>query len=119
MSKCVCELNQEKAGLPPVVRWLGIIAISILAGLGASAQPNPSPAKRTIDAILSDPTLWGKDFPLALASLQSWPEAGERSVLIFQNRIVGATTPKTRQEAEQKAKKVTEVMATKEFKPKA
>jgi hypothetical protein len=118
MSKCVCEFNQEKTGLPPIVQWLGIIAISMLAGLGARAQPGPSPAKPTIDAILTDPTLWGKDFPLALASLQSWPEAGERSVLIFQNRIVGGTTPKTREEAEQKAKKVTEVMATKQFKPK-
>jgi hypothetical protein len=109
-------LNEEKGSLRPVVQWLGIIALSMLVG-PASAQPSPSPVKRSINSILTDRTLWGKDFPLALASLQSWPEAGERSVLIFQNRIVGGTTPKTRQEAEQKAKKVTEVMATKQFKP--
>jgi hypothetical protein len=115
MSECLFNGN---AGVQRLIHWLGIIAISTLASVNARAQPSPSPSKRTIDAILTDPALWGKDFPAALASLQSWPEAGERSVLIFQNRIVGGTALKTREEAETKSKKVTEVMATKEFRPK-
>ena len=110
--------SKENAGAWPVIQWLGIVAISMLAGMDATAQPSATPPKRTIDAILTDPTLWGKDFSVALASLQSWPEVGERTIMIFKDRIVSGTPFKTRDEAEQKSKKVTEVMATKEFKPK-
>ena len=116
MSKCVS--NENNVAVWRVIWWVGIVAIAMLACVEANAQSSPTPSKPTLDAIFSDSTLWGKDFPIALASLQSWPAAGERSVVVFQNRIVGGTPLKTREEAEQTSKKVAEAMATMEFKPK-
>jgi hypothetical protein len=110
--------NEKNVGVSPVIQWLGIVATSILACAIARAQPSPSPSKPTLSSILSDRTLWGKDFPLALASLQSAQEVGVHGVVIFPTRIVGGTRFNTREDAEQMARKLTEVMATRELKPK-
>jgi hypothetical protein len=116
MSECV--FNEKHVGVWPAIQWLGIVATSMLACMVARAQPSPAPSKPTLSSILSDRTLWGKDFPLALASLQSAHEVGERRVAIFPTRIVGGTAFKTREDAEQTSRTLTEAMAAREFKPK-
>jgi hypothetical protein len=113
-----CTSNEKNVGGRHVIQWVGIIAMSILACVDAMAQPPPTPSKPSLAAILTDSTLWGKDFPVALASLQSWSKAGQRTVMIFQDRIVGGIPFKSREEAEQKGKEVTDAMMRTEFKPK-
>jgi hypothetical protein len=119
MDRFIIVHPHGRAPSPP--RWLGITAMAALLCAVALAQPNsPTPGKVvSAETILSDPKLWGKDFPLALASLPSWSDGGEREVVIFKDRIIGGTPLKSRDEAEQASKKITAAMAVKELKPKA
>jgi hypothetical protein len=48
----------------------------------------------SLEAILSDQRLWGRDFPSALAYLKSWEHAGEREIFIFQKFVMGRTAYK-------------------------
>lgn len=76
------------------------------ASAPAPAQPL-SPAARA----LSDSALWGKDFNSVLAYLPAWSRAGEPTVVIFPNRIVGGTPHKGEAEARESASRVMSAMA--------
>lgn len=119
MDRFTLAHDHGRATRPP--RSLVITVLAALSGAVAIAQPNsPTPAKVVnVETILTDTKLWGKDFPLALASLPSWSEGGEREVVIFKDRMVASTPLKSRDEAEQASRKIAAAMAVKELKPKA
>jgi hypothetical protein len=110
--------NENCTGAKGVIWLAGIIVISIFSCTDGMAQTSSTQSKPTLTTILTDSNLWGKDFPLALASLNGWAEAGQRSVAIFRDRIVGGKPFKTREEAEQTSKKMSDLMETKQFNPK-
>ena len=116
MSKCL--FSEKNMGVSYVIQRVGIVAIALLACMDANAQPSPTQSKPTLSSILSDRTLWGKDFALALTFLQSWHEAGEGKVAIFSKRIVGSTAFRTREDAEKVTSKLTDAMARIVFRPK-
>lgn len=78
-------------------------------------HPPPSPLVK----ILKDPTLWGKDYPAALAYLDSWNKIGKRIVAVFPNQLVGTTPYETREEADQKAKDLAQAMQRPQPRPNA
>lgn len=60
-------------------------------------QSNPELLK-----ILTDSTLWGKDYPAILSSLKGWQEIEEHTIVIFPKVFVGMKTYQDRYESEQK-----------------
>jgi hypothetical protein len=78
--------------------WIWL-ALPLALGLATPAIGQGKQASM-IAKILTTPGLWGKDFPAALASLPAWKRAGDPSVAIFPDRIVGATPFKTTESAQ-------------------
>ncbi len=69
-------------------RLVGLV-VSLLAAI-----PGTSVCQRTsvsLQRILTDSVLWGKDFPIVLANLPSWGEVGENNVSVFRDRVLGGT----------------------------
>jgi hypothetical protein len=64
-----------------------------------------------IRRILSDTKLWGKDFPLVLASLPSFNRAGEKEITVLPNRIVGERRFKSLDEAGREAEDVSKYLS--------
>jgi hypothetical protein len=66
-------------------------------GQGPAPRPSAAPAAaqakqaEEIKKILSDPTIWGKDFPQFLKTLPLFAGSGEKTVLIFPKSVVGGT----------------------------
>jgi hypothetical protein len=54
----------------------------------------------TVTRILTIRALWGQDFPAALSSLPYWSRVGERTVVVFHDRIIGATPFRTAEAAQ-------------------
>lgn len=75
--------------------------------------------RKTVAQILSDRSLWGKDFPTVLAFLGSWSTVNEPNVFVFPNRVVGSTQYKTRDAAQQAAARLSEAMKATRARPKA
>lgn len=79
-------------------------------------QPPPAsssaqqPAQPTVVQMLEDPTIWGKDYPAALAYLSSWKSIEEQSVALFADEVVGATVYDSRDRAEQSASQLSKAM---------
>jgi len=48
-------------------------------------------AKASLERILTDGALWGKDFPAVLAYFRGWEQVGETAVAVFPDRVVGVT----------------------------
>jgi hypothetical protein len=65
------------------------ITVALLAAApGATAtQQRPVPLQR----ILTDGSLWDRDFAALLANLPSWRAVGESSVVVFRDRALGGT----------------------------
>ncbi|HEX6186031.1 MAG TPA: hypothetical protein VFZ44_19230 [Pyrinomonadaceae bacterium] len=93
------------------------------AGVVAAKRPRPSERlsapgvplmQQATDVvrILNDRTLWGKDFPTALAFIESMGRAGERRVYVFPDRVVGAARYRTQEEAQRAAARLAEAMRT-------
>lgn len=78
---------------------------SLTSTTKSTSQATPSLAK-----ILSDRTLWGKDFPLVLGFLDSWSQSNEKKIYIFTDRVVGSNRYKTREEAQQAAARMREAI---------
>lgn len=73
------------------------VAIAILLFMSSAhlalvhAQtPDKKQHEETIKKILSDPTIWGKDFAVALETIPFLERTGERQVLVFNNKVIGA-----------------------------
>lgn len=61
------------------------------------------PQGKTHEEILTDQSLWGKDFPSVLRSLLAFSRSGEEQVSVFPNRILGRTKHTVRRQAEPSA----------------
>jgi hypothetical protein len=91
------------------------LTMSLAVALGARGGESNS---SSLVKILTDRTLWGKDFPTVLAYLQSWEQTGERKVAVFPSQVVGTTLYKTREDAQQAAMKLTRAMEAPQPRPK-
>jgi hypothetical protein len=77
----------------------------------AAPTPTPPPPLSPVARALSDSALWGKDFASVLACLPAWSRAGEPSLVIFPDRIVGGTPHKGEAEARESALRVMSALA--------
>jgi len=85
----------------PVTCFAGpllVLAVALMAGAvhAATASTPPTPA---LPQVLGHPELWGKDFPAALAQIESWRQAGEATVAVFPDKMVGEKRYASRDEA--------------------
>lgn len=71
-----------------------------------ASAPNAS----VVERILTDPRLWAEDGFALFASLDRWSNAGETSVLIYPDRVVGGTRFETLEDAQQRAKQIAAAM---------
>lgn len=78
-----------------VVKVLGLAASLSLPVSGALGAPRP-----TLEQILANQDLWGKDFPAVVGSLPAWQAAGERRVVVLPGAVVGARTFASQAEAQ-------------------
>jgi hypothetical protein len=51
-------------------------------------------APPTLEDVLTNPKLWGPDFPVVLAYARNWGAAGETTLVIFSDRALGGTAHK-------------------------
>lgn len=76
---------------------LGLVVSLFTVSPGTSlCQRGPVPLQR----ILTDSTLWGKDFPAVLANLPAWRDIGESTIAVFPDRVLGGTPYPTRDDAQ-------------------
>lgn len=77
---------------------LALLSHPAAAQQGGGTKPTAAAAPvtpRRLAALFSDPALWGRDLPAALAQLPAWRAAGETKVALFADRSVGATAFET------------------------
>jgi hypothetical protein len=74
-------------------------------GNDAAARPEAGRGAQqpTMNRIFEDKTIWGPDFPVLLAHLQSLERAKQQQVLVFPDRAVVASPAKTEDEAKKLA----------------
>jgi len=48
-------------------------------------------SRATLEQILTNQVIWGRDFPTALAYVTAWENVGEHKVAIFEDRVQGTT----------------------------
>jgi hypothetical protein len=77
-------------------------------------QPPPSPVVK----ILNDRTLWGKDYPAALAYLSSWNKINERTVALFPEGVLGNTPYNSPENAQQVVRQLATAMEQPQPQPK-
>jgi hypothetical protein len=71
------------------VRALSLIAVTGFLVLSVRSQ---GPSKQlTIQDILKEKDLWGKDFPQALARIEGLQQIGQEKATVFSDEIVGGT----------------------------
>jgi hypothetical protein len=69
-------------------------------------QPQASPNTSVLEGMLTDSHLWGEDGFALFASLDRWSNAGETSVLIYPDRVIGGTRFETLEDARQRASQI-------------
>lgn len=81
------------------------IACLLPAESKESAMPQSPPANASaqLAKILTDRTIWGDDAFQAFASIDRWKSEGETSILVFTDKVVGATGFETPEQAKEKA----------------
>lgn len=98
-----------------------VLCMVLLAASGPTAkcfllQPNKASAgsvmfqqrSGNIEAIVTNPTLWGNNFPAVLQSLPAFSRAGERQVVVFSNRIVGRAKQQNQEQAQPNLRRLSE-----------
>ena len=83
-----------------------IIILTVLGLTLAAAAPGrgrPAGAPASLESILAEPTLWGRDFPEALAHLKDWARVGERTVAIFSGQVAGTIPYRSNEDARRTA----------------
>lgn len=73
--------------------------------------------RKTIFQILTDKSLWGKDFLTVLAHLQSFEHAGERQIAVFPDKVVTMTPLKSEAEAKRVSEKLKQAISETNAKP--
>jgi len=88
---------------------LVITAVGAAVTLGAQTRPD-------LATILTNKTVWGKDFGSVLANLQGWTEIGEQKIAVFPSRVEGTNRlPAT--EAQRKAQQSTRSFGAQKIEP--
>ena len=83
------------------------------------ATPEPMTIQTNVTQVLSKAGVFRRDFPTALAFLESWNRINEPKIHIFPDRVVGSTQYRTREEAQRAAARLTEAMRAARSRPKA
>lgn len=72
----------------------------------ASSSPYGGYQQRSMEKIMTDPEIWGKDFHTLVANLEAFSRAGDAKISIFPEEVVLPTQYKSRDEAQSAAKRV-------------
>lgn len=72
-----------------------------------SHQGTNQTQQTALENILTDQSLWGKDFPSVLGALPAFTQAGEQQVSVFPDRIIGRTKYTRRAQAAAKLQRLT------------
>jgi hypothetical protein len=97
---------------PRSYRLLPLLIVgAVLCSLPAGAQPSGDPAVAPVRASLAQPKLWGRDYPLLIASIPGWARIGEKTIFVAPDVIYGGTPFHTREEAEKRAEELRRALA--------
>jgi hypothetical protein len=79
---------------------------------GAPIMRDPQAVGQTpqLEKILKDRNIWGDDAIQMLASIDRWKDAGETSILVYADRVVGGTKWETAERAREMASRVSQAM---------
>ena len=106
-----------KSNLATTTTLADLAAVTLLAGLMCLAtffavgQSGSSGANAMqIQKMLTDRELWGADAFALFAGLQRWKNAGESSILVFPDRVVGGNKYDSPPAAEQSVSRLSAVM---------
>lgn len=75
-----------------------VTSLFVLLSVTSAQAPQPS-----LLQILANRSVFGKDFPAALASVPAWAAVEERRVVVLAHEVVGGTPFTTKEEAEKRA----------------
>jgi len=97
------------------IRTLCFLMVLSIAALppweGASAMPDPQTSGSSqLLKFLTDQNIWGPDAPQAFAYLDRWKSEGESFILIFPDRVVGASKFETPEQAKERAERMSQAM---------
>ena len=76
----------------------------VLVTIGGSPAPAEQPA--TVQRVLLETSLWGRDYPALVAQLKALRDAGETSVYVFADRAAGAAAFATQQAAQTRVERL-------------
>lgn len=83
---------------------LSLLAAGALVSAHAAAQAPADPAIGVVRTSLGRRALWGRDYPLLIASLPAWAQAQEKTILVAHDLILGGTPFRSPAEAERRAR---------------
>jgi hypothetical protein len=85
--------------------WVSVLLTAlVVVSSPAIAQAPEDEAVAQIRTSLSQRSLWGRDYPLLIASIAGWVRIGERKITVAPDVVFGDTPYRTREEAETYAK---------------
>ena len=90
------------------ILFLCALAMGLLSA--CTLKPIPKHPRSSLTTILTDRTLWGKDYPGVLAYLQGWNKIGEPTVAVFPTIVVGTTFYKDTDEVRKKGQELSRVL---------
>src|SRR5262249_15740274 len=107
------KFNAAAKSATPVTDAKAAVTPSAVSHTSATVSRTASqdPVRSAIVKILNDRTLFGKDFPAALAFLSSWTKINERQVAFYPDRVVGSTRYTTLDAAQQAASALRQAVA--------
>jgi hypothetical protein len=93
---------------------LPLLAGGALLWSPASAQAPRGPADPAVASArtsLAQRALWGRDYPLLVASIPAWAQAQEKTVIVTPDVIIGGTPFRSAAEAEKRARTLRTALA--------
>ena len=98
-----------------IMKWMLLLA----GWLGAMPTSSSAQSPQLVAPILTNRTIFGKDFAAALRSLPAWNALGEREVTVFAHQVVGATSFDSKPDAEKRASQLNEALSKEQAKLKS
>jgi|SRR5271165_278941 len=102
-----------KRAVPIVLAALLVVCFSLffrmqaILGSSPSDEPRPSETNSMLQKILTSQRLWGQDAFAVFATLEAWKNAGETSIVMFPDRVLGGKKSDTPAGVEQSAAHLT------------
>jgi len=97
-----------------------ILATALMAGAAHAGSPEaqvPKDSQEKLRQVLGAPEIWGKDFPAALTAIESWRQAGETTVAVFADKMVGEKPYANRDEARAASDRLRKALAAVQLQP--